>query len=68
MTYELHPSSVGWSKENWKLNDWVAWGITGPLLSTLFVAFVCWSFGWLPGVGVFVICAGIDCVIYYWNW
>ena len=31
MTYEPHPSAVGWDKAHWKASDWVSWVLTGPL-------------------------------------
>ena len=32
MTYEPHPSAVGWDKAHWKALDWVSWVITGAVL------------------------------------
>ena len=31
MTYEPHPSAVGWDKTHWKATDWVSWVLTGAL-------------------------------------
>lgn len=68
MTYEPHPSSVGWDKAHWKNSDWLSWGFTGPVLSTLFTSFVVVTFGWLPGLCVGFTCVVADTATYYWNW
>ena len=68
MTYEPHPSAVGWDKDHWRQRDWVSWLVTGPTLSVLFTAFVISTFGWLPGTGVALVCLGVDLATYYWNW
>uniref|UniRef100_A0A7S0HRQ7 Uncharacterized protein n=1 Tax=Hanusia phi TaxID=3032 RepID=A0A7S0HRQ7_9CRYP len=68
MTYEPHPSSVGWNKKHWKASDWITWTLTGPLLSLSFMGFIWYSFGWLPGVAVFATCALVDVATFYWNW
>ena len=68
MTYEPHPSAVGWDKAHWKTADWLSWGFTGPVLSLLFTIFVVATFGWLPGLGVALTCAVADTATYYWNW
>jgi len=68
MTYEPHPSAVGWDKAHWKALDWVSWVITGPVLSLLFTVFVTATFGWLPGLAASLACLGVDAATYYWNW
>jgi len=68
MTYEPHPSAVGWDKAHWKCTDWVSWGLTGPVLSTFFTGFIISIFGWLPGAGVALTCILVDTATFYWNW
>jgi len=68
MTYEPHPSSVGWNKKHWKASDWITWSMTGPVLSVSFMAFIWYSFGWFPSMVVFLVCALVDVATFYWNW
>lgn len=68
MTYEPHPSAVGWDKTHWNIFDWVSWVLTGPVLSLFFTIFIVSTFGWLPGGGVALTCVVVDTVTFYWNW
>ena len=67
MTYEPHPSSVGWIKRHWSSADWLTWLVLGPLLSVAFSAFILLTFGQTAAAFAIGLTVSVDLITFYWN-